>query len=94
MHLATLQLAPVLAAEKSRVPFYIAGGVLVAWALVVSLAFGMRRPDFPGGQRGERIVIAVSCGARARHGGHRRADREHARQEHDGHGEHAAARGG
>ena len=39
--------APVLAAEKSKVPFYIAGGLLVAWALTVSLGIGMRRPDFP-----------------------------------------------
>jgi plastocyanin len=60
MHLATLHLAPVLAAEKSKVPFYIAGGVLVIWALVISLALGMRRPEFPGGQKGENLIIAVS----------------------------------
>ena len=48
MHLAALQLAPILAAEKSKVPFYIAGGVLVVWALIVSLGLGLRRPDFPG----------------------------------------------
>ena len=29
MHAAVLQLAPVLAAEKSKVPYYIAGGLLV-----------------------------------------------------------------
>jgi len=61
MHPATLQLAPILAAEKSRVPFYIAGGVLVAWAFVVSMGIGMRRPDFPGSQGGERLVIAISA---------------------------------
>ncbi len=60
MHMATLHLAPILAAEKSRVPFYIAGGVLVVWALVVSMVIGMRRPDFPGGPTGEHAVIAVS----------------------------------
>jgi plastocyanin len=60
MHAATLHLAPILAAEKSRVPFYIAGGALVVWALIVSMAIGMRRPDFPGGQSGERAVIAIS----------------------------------
>ncbi len=60
MHAASLQLAPILAAEKSRVPFYVAGGVLVVWAMIVSMAIGMRRPDFPGGQDGERVVIAVS----------------------------------
>jgi plastocyanin len=60
MHHMALQLAPVLAAEKSKVPFYIAGGLLVAWALVVSLALGLRRPEFPGNQSGERAVIAIT----------------------------------
>jgi plastocyanin len=60
MHLATLHLAPILAAGKSRVPFYIAGGVLVAWAMIVSVGLGLRRPDFPGNQAGERLVIAIS----------------------------------
>ncbi len=61
MHPATLHLAPILAAEKSRVPFYIAGGVLVAWAFIVSMGIGMRRPDFPGSRSGERLVIAISA---------------------------------
>jgi plastocyanin len=61
MHPATLHLAPILAAEKSRVPFYIAGGLLVAWALIVSIGIGMRRPDFPGSQSGERLLIAISA---------------------------------
>ena len=60
MHHMAMQLAPVLAAEKSKVAFYIAGGVLVAWALIVSLALGLRRPEFPGNQAGERTVIAIS----------------------------------
>jgi plastocyanin len=60
MHLLAVQLAPILAAEKSKVPFYVAGGLLVTWALVVSLALGLRRPEFPGGQAGERAVIGIS----------------------------------
>jgi plastocyanin len=60
MHAAALHLAPVLAAEKSRVPFFIAGGLLAAWALVVSLGLGLRRPQFPGNLGGERVVIAIS----------------------------------
>jgi plastocyanin len=60
MHAAVLQLAPILGAEKNKVPFYIAGGALVAWALIVSLGLGMRRPDFPGTKGGERGVIAVT----------------------------------
>ena len=61
MHSAALQLMPILAAEKSKVPFYIAGGVLVAWALIVSVGLGLRRPDFPGGLSGQRAVIAISA---------------------------------
>src|SRR5947209_4502710 len=60
MHATALHLAPVLAAEKSRVPFYVAGGLLACWALVVSLGLGLRRVDFPGNIGGERAVIAIS----------------------------------
>ena len=62
MGLADLHaLIPVLAAagEKSKTPFYVAGGVLAAWAVIVSLV-GVTRPGFPGGPPGERAVIAVS----------------------------------
>jgi len=55
-----MQLAPVLAAEKSKTAFYIMGGVLVVWALVLSMAIGMRRPSFPDSLRVERGVIAIS----------------------------------
>lgn len=58
MH-AALQLAPVLA-EKSKTPFYISGGILVAWALFISMAIGMRRPTFPDGLSQQRLVMAVS----------------------------------
>jgi plastocyanin len=60
MHAAVLQLAPILGAEKSKVPFFIAGGALVVWALIVSLGIGMRRPDFPAGPSQQRGVIAVT----------------------------------
>jgi len=59
MHSAALQLAPVLA-EKSKVPFYVAGGVLVVWALTVSAGLGLRRAAFPFSLGGERVVIAIS----------------------------------
>jgi plastocyanin len=55
-----LQLAPVLAV-KSKTPFYVAGGLLVAWALLISLGIGMRRPSFPSGLSQERLVIAISA---------------------------------
>jgi plastocyanin len=61
MQTLALQLAPVLAAEKSKVPFYIAGGLLVLWALTLSLGLGMRKPDFPGSLAGQRAVTAVTA---------------------------------
>jgi hypothetical protein len=61
MHAAVLQLAPVLGAAKSKVPFYIAGGLLVSWALVLSLGLGLRKPDFPSSVAGQRAVIAVTA---------------------------------
>ncbi len=60
MHTLAVQIAPVLAAEKSKVPFYIAGGLLVLWALTVSLGLGLRKPDFPGSLAGQRAVTAVT----------------------------------
>jgi hypothetical protein len=53
---STLLLA---ASETSKVPFYIAGGVLAAWAVLLA-AIGLNRPAFPGGVRGQRGVIAIS----------------------------------
>jgi uncharacterized cupredoxin-like copper-binding protein len=53
--------APVLAAEKSKVPYYIAGGLLVAWALFVSLGLGLRNPNFPSTLGGQRAVMAISA---------------------------------
>jgi plastocyanin len=61
MHSAALQLAPILAAEKSKVPFYVAGGALVAWALIVSLGLGLRRAEFPDNQGAARAVMGVTA---------------------------------
>jgi plastocyanin len=61
VHSLAVQIAPVLAAEKSKVPFYIAGGLLVLWALTVSLGLGMRNPNFPGSLGGQRAVSAVTA---------------------------------
>jgi plastocyanin len=61
VHTAALQLAPILGAEKSKVPYYIAGGLLVAWALIVSLGLGLRRPEFPGNLAGQRTVMAITA---------------------------------
>jgi plastocyanin len=61
VHTLAVQLAPILAAEKSKAPFFIAGGLLVAWALFVSLAVGMRNPNFPGNLGGQRVVSAITA---------------------------------
>jgi hypothetical protein len=58
MVLALLQVAAE-EAEKSKVPFFVAGGLFAVWAIVLFLV-GMRSQTFPGGQSGERTVIAVS----------------------------------
>ncbi len=57
---AALHLTPILA-EKSRTAFFIVGGILVAWALILSLGVGLRRPSFPGDERGQRAVMAITA---------------------------------
>jgi hypothetical protein len=53
-------LAIVLATtEPSKVAFFIGGGVLAAWAVVLA-TLGLRNPTFPGGAGGQRAVIALS----------------------------------
>jgi uncharacterized cupredoxin-like copper-binding protein len=61
MHTAILHFSPVFAAEKSKTPFYIAGGVLVVWALIVSMAIGMRNVSFPATIGAARAVMAISA---------------------------------
>jgi uncharacterized cupredoxin-like copper-binding protein len=61
MHAAIAHFAPVFAAEKNKVPFYIAGGVLVAWALIVSMGIGMRNPSFPRTVGEQRAVMAITA---------------------------------
>jgi hypothetical protein len=56
---ALLVLAAAEAEEKSKVPFFICGGLFAVWAIVL-FAVGMRSTTFPGGQSAERGVIAVS----------------------------------
>jgi hypothetical protein len=47
------------AAEPSKVPFYIAGGILVVWAVALS-SIGLTRPSFPFGVTGQRAVMGIS----------------------------------
>lgn len=61
MFAAIAHFGPVLAAEKSKVPYYIAGGLLVGWALFVSVVLGRRNPNFPGSLGGQRAVMAITA---------------------------------
>ncbi|HET7051683.1 MAG TPA: hypothetical protein VFI54_25660 [Solirubrobacteraceae bacterium] len=54
--MSTLLLA---ASGTSKVPFFIAGGALAVWAVILA-AIGLNRPDFPGDLRGQRAVIAIT----------------------------------
>ena len=47
------------ASEPSKVPFYIAGGLLVLWALSLAVV-GLTRPAFPANERAARGVMLVS----------------------------------
>jgi hypothetical protein len=47
------------AETSSKVPFYLAGGALVLWALLVS-SFGIRRETFPSSEGQARGVMAIS----------------------------------
>jgi plastocyanin len=47
-------------AAASKVPFYVAGGALAGWAVLVA-AFGVMRPEFPGSARAARLVMLASA---------------------------------
>jgi hypothetical protein len=49
----------MLVIATSKVPFYIAGGVLALWAVALS-GIGINRSTFPGGAVGERAVALIS----------------------------------
>ncbi|HEY1509011.1 MAG TPA: hypothetical protein VGF93_08440 [Solirubrobacteraceae bacterium] len=55
-----MSLLVLAASESSKVPFFIAGGALALWAVILA-AIGLNRPDFPGDLRGQRGVIAISA---------------------------------
>jgi len=52
-------LSLLAATEPSHVAWYIAGGVLAVWAVVLS-AIGLRSPDVPGSEGGARVVMLIS----------------------------------
>jgi len=56
---AVTLLADATSHEKSKTAFYIAGGALAGWAVLVGV-FGFTHPDFPGSPGLARLVMAVS----------------------------------
>jgi plastocyanin len=64
MNLAALGNAVTLLAEagyheKSKTAFYIGGGALALWAVVVGV-FGFTHPDFPGSPGRARLLMGIS----------------------------------
>jgi hypothetical protein len=49
------------AAEPSKVPFYLLGGVLAVWAVALA-GVGLTHPKFPFGAVGQRLIMLVSFG--------------------------------
>ena len=45
--------------HKSELQFFIAGGLLVAFAIIISVV-GFKKPDFPANEQAARGVMAVS----------------------------------
>jgi hypothetical protein len=48
-----------LVLATSKTPFFIGGGVLAIWAVVLA-TLGLRNPSFPGDARGQQAVMAIS----------------------------------
>jgi hypothetical protein len=49
----------LVSAVVSKVPFFVAGGALAGWAVVLA-ALGLSRPDFPARPGSARTVMAIS----------------------------------
>jgi hypothetical protein len=60
MDLVTLLAAAEAGHETSKTAFYVCGGALAVWAVVVSV-IGFTRPGFPGTASAQRAVIAFSA---------------------------------
>ena len=53
-----MDLVPILA-STSHTPFYIAGGLLAVWAVILA-AIGLARPDFPSNNAATRAAIGTT----------------------------------
>lgn len=50
----------ITAAETSKTPFFIIGGALAVYAVILA-TIGINRPGFPFNARGQRGVIALTA---------------------------------
>lgn len=46
--------------EKSEMPFFIAGGILATFAIVISV-IGFKKPDFPATESAARGIMVLSA---------------------------------
>jgi hypothetical protein len=60
MPIAAVLAAAESAAETSKTAFYVCGGLLAVFAVLLAL-FGIRRPSFPGNRSAERAVIGLAA---------------------------------
>lgn len=60
LHAMLVLAAETAEKESSKAAFYIFGGLLAVWAVVLS-GIGLRRPEFPGAIARERGVIAITA---------------------------------
>jgi hypothetical protein len=60
LHAMLVLAAETAEKEPSKAAFYICGGLLAVWAVVLS-GIGLSRPEFPGAVAAERGVIAISA---------------------------------
>jgi hypothetical protein len=59
MIVSTLLLGAAEAAKKSELPFFLAGGALATFAVIISV-IGFKKPDFPADAGAARGVMALS----------------------------------
>jgi hypothetical protein len=59
MHALLVLAAEAAHEETSKTAFYLAGGALTAWAVILA-AVGLNRPEFPGSDGAARGVMAIS----------------------------------
>ena len=49
----------LVTASVSKTPFYLAGALLVVWAVALA-SIGLTHPSFPENLKAERVVMAIS----------------------------------